>query len=597
MHLVLIETSSNQRYIFATNKLRENIGASELTYRIGTEFVLQCVDEIKRIADEALRLYVEGDLSGDEIRERLLEKTLNPPLESKEENEVEVILATSGKAMLLVRDEDTGKEIIRKVTFRALRDAPGLTVHGVMSKKFEESDGIEKINQLIRQVHKQLEGIRYQLPHVERRFPRLPFVAPCASSGLSACHYDDNDKNDSAPRALVILAKRKAAEHGYTRIKQIAEQKDGQVRLCLNPADLESRFKEMGWLSVIHADGNGLGQIFHDLDKHMIEINPQATWRDYLDGYRLFSLSLDVCAIKAFRQALENLRPYLERSDEEESGQDRKNVPVVPIVLGGDDLTVLCDGKYAIKFARDFLLAFEDETKKNQFPEHASEGIISSIASAAFKNNYLGICAGVAIVKPHFPFHDAYRLAESLLRSAKNVKKELSSPIYSALDYHVHYDSSGVDLDLIRGKLRVDSGKTYLYVRPYVVTKKLPANAWAARRTWNKLAGRVAAMRARDEGNDNRRKLPNSMLHDLREGLFLGKQVANARMRLVRHRYQKDGFDDLLASATAKSESLFDISNDGDSEIYETGFMDALDIVELWQEEKEPMDQPARGEN
>jgi hypothetical protein len=42
-HLVLVETSANQRLIFATSKPRENVGASHMIWRAGTELTLKAV--------------------------------------------------------------------------------------------------------------------------------------------------------------------------------------------------------------------------------------------------------------------------------------------------------------------------------------------------------------------------------------------------------------------------------------------------------------------------------------------------------------------------------------------------------------------------
>jgi hypothetical protein len=262
-------------------------------------------------------------------------------------------------------------------------------------------------------------------------------------------------------------------------------------------------------------------------------------------------------------------------------------------VLGGDDLTIICDGQYAVRFTRDFLTQFEVETAK--IDQEHDHGIIPEIAQMAFGVGRLGMCAGIAIVKPHFPFHAAYDLAEALLKSAKLVKnnvkhkrnsEEKTLPC-SALDYHILYDSSGADLERIREKLKVDNGATHLYARPYVVTPAANlTNAedqnWLDKRTWMQLEERVRAMWAEEKDEDGRRLLPNSMLHDLREGLFQGYKEADARMKLVQQRYDDKGFNKLVVKRNDADSLFWEAEAKQGKPIYETNFLDALDVVEFW---------------
>lgn len=91
-------------------------------------------------------------------------------------------------------------------------------------------------------------------------------------------------------------------------------------------------------------------------------------------------------------------------------------IPLIPLILGGDDLTVVCEGKYALEFSKCFLENFEEETTKSQQVGSHQINVIPEIARAAFNNiNRLSACAGVAIIKPHFPFSVAYQLTEKLM--------------------------------------------------------------------------------------------------------------------------------------------------------------------------------------
>ena len=114
------------------------------------------------------------------------------------------------------------------------------------------------------------------------------------------------------------------------------------------------------------------------------------------------------------------------------------------MILGGDDVTVITSGDYALPFAAAYLRHYEEATGNDPIlryltpPERQDTGPMTA-------------AAGVAIVKRNFPFHIAYELAEKLVNRAKKVGKTACPPC-STLDYHVLFDTTVLDPDeAIRG--------------------------------------------------------------------------------------------------------------------------------------------------
>ena len=578
MYLVLIETSGNQNYIFATNKLRENIGASELTYLSSTKWLIAAVAKI----DGSSRLLDLWTKQGSkQLRDKLLNTELNPPIENTE-FQVEIILAASGKALLLVKEREKARSIIRQVTLQALKEAPGLDISGVIHEFDWQQE--RSLILALRQIHHKFEANRAQIPSPAMRFLRLPVIEECASSGLPAATIEPHGDTIS----LSSQRKRSAAKSGFQRIEALLQEEYPQSNfasgLQVLDADLDwsedtindsDRSRGIEWLGVIHADGNGLGKIFINFPEHLAQIKPDYNNRDYVNRLREFSLALDVCTERAFLSALSVFQP-----------SEGRILPIFPLILGGDDLTVICDGKLALPFTKCFLQEFEAETRQNE--------AIAPIAKVALKGDRLSACAGVAIVKPHFPFSVAYELAESLAKSAKQVKEivvterqvdrrvEHTPYPCSAIDFHIVYDSSGVELQQIRQRLQIDSGQTKLYCRPYVVTASNDLAAatgqdWVKAHHWNLLQQWIDILKAKDkEGKPN---LPNSQIYRLREDLALGKQIADSSYRLIQKRYRDRGINVLEKAEN----SLFAIEpyNGGRSPVYMTGLLDAIEAADF----------------
>ena len=536
-HLAVIETESNQSFIFSTNRLREIVGASEMIYRGGVDVVLEaCGFPAEKVSRAR---------SADGLRSLLMGgSTVSLG------NGIEPLFVASGRSVIL-GDERGLEKVISKVTKQVLDEMPGVTVRGAIARVDEWTP--TGLDVAMRTAVRRLKTFRSTLPSNDLRFQRIPFVEECRSSGLPASRTDQYAGVDAMkyPVSEPVLAKRKFRKKGWSRLREWMAS-----RLTENMDQLEENLqgRDARWVAVIHADGNGMGQIFADFSKRC----KAKTADDYIESYRSFSLAIQDCTLNAARQALSCVWP---------DGHDVKGF--IPLVLGGDDLTAICDGAHAVPFAFAYLKAFERETSNNE-----------DIRRLLDDDPCLSAAAGIAIVKPHFPFYRAYQLAEALTSSAKQTKYRVrwktSNRSYpcSALHYHVNFDSSGADWDRIVEKGANNDGDR-LSIQPWIVSdisSNVEGFDWVRQRSIRTLWAGIEALSEKDD--DGRLKLPRSQQHALRDGLFLTRQVAQGRLNRIRSRY--DGvFRSLLPESDGKE--LF-VSEDGR---WVTSLLDLMDLADV----------------
>lgn len=421
--LSLIETSSIQGFIFGSNNLRENIGASELVRLATAGWAVATLGQVTP------RHNVDPDTEKFLVGQRIEAGQLDAEV---------IFMGGGGMAVLFAGDDpDTlAKDFVYRLSRQVVLSAPGLGITATHIPVDFDGDSL---------YDKKLEAqVLIQQAAHPGSVPVLGLGVTVADTSTGWPTIDFTSGAVREPASAQRLAKMEAADDATRRLRNsLAQVHQAGYRFTDNLDELGGKPGEESYIAVVHIDGNGMAERRQQIEKEFVGKKGSATNRAYIEVTRTFSEKLKEAGNQALQKMIGEVLPYAPPAS------DRPVFPVRPIVYGGDDTTWVCDGPLGLELAVLYLQAFEQQQLSDGRPGYAS--------------------AGVAIVKKHYPFSRAYQLSEELRGAARDrVKAVLNSKYGSAIDWHITAGGLLGDLESIREReYRVD--KDELTMRPLLV--------------------------------------------------------------------------------------------------------------------------------
>jgi hypothetical protein len=362
-----------QGYIFATNKLKEMVGASELVENL-------CTGGFQDFLDS------------------LASATIDEPVAPQ------AVLGAAGNIKWIFQNRTLLDQVVLRFPLYVRKTAPGLAI----------SQAVVEFSPPLRPEH--LDELEKKIKAQRNRparpaWPDWAACTRCPRTGRPAYSQDSQSGLIDESLAAKIETAKDDSSMARLACKMIHGKPDGRpVYKCGEkelrfPYDLDeiTKGRENTWLAVVHADGNALGALIQSLSAQM-----RSCPRKTADVFRQFSQALDVATTRAAHTAFEELMNEVET-------KHLKALPLRPLILGGDDITLIIRADLAVEFTVKFLTYFTKETAKEL-------EFLTDLGVAQYSDG-LTACAGIAFIKHSYPFYYAYDLAEALCVEAKKHSK------------------------------------------------------------------------------------------------------------------------------------------------------------------------------
>jgi len=210
----------------------------------------------------------------------------------------------------------------------------------------------------------------------------LPLLAPCEWTGRGLASAIVEQGNERPAVSLDVARRHEAARRTEDGTAvDIASLLSATTKL--RTLERAQELKELvgnGYLALIHADGNGVGS-------GITKDRPHSEHAAFFHKNR-------VLLRRAVKAAIDDA------CDKDHAGKDESPTPLVPLMLGGDDLLLVCRARVALPFVVK-LCEKLDAIQKD---------------STGFR---LTLGVGVVIAKHTIPIHRLHEVAEQLASSAK----------------------------------------------------------------------------------------------------------------------------------------------------------------------------------
>lgn len=366
---------------------------------------------VEKIVTEGLKKYIQGlDVEEQEKYMTEWEQDDGEAFLNNPAIKMQVMFVGGGNAYVLFRQGAECQKVNRFLAKYILEETYSLNLAiAVVEKTNSYKEDYEAINNEMRR-------IKAHMPLIQP-VGALPFMAADSITGYPLSYKENGTY-------LCTEAKLKRGS--------FPEREDEKIfdRMVTEKGDNST-------LAVCHIDGNSMGIRIREKMENITEYSKAIpTMRE---------LSLEIAHV--FGKTFEEMTQYMQELSPKVK-KNLKNKLYRQIVVAGDDITFVCNARLAIPAVKYFL---ENVGREKDY----------------------SACGGIAFFNSHFPFSDAYQVAEACCDSAKKRAKLAENrgengKIGNFFDFQICTNVRAAHLDSYRDK-HYHSDQGYFIARPYYV--------------------------------------------------------------------------------------------------------------------------------